>query len=116
MKKIKFSILSLVNKIILEENKMGELLGSLDDQIIIFLQSFSPLLDPLFRLITFFGDKLFVIGFLTIIFFCVDKKVAIRAALLVIFTAFITHSLKGIFALERPYLEYERLNKSEIKF
>ena len=94
---------------------MGELIGSLDDQIIIFLQSFSPLLDPLFGLITFLGDKLFVIGILIIIFFCVDKKVAIRAAFLVIFTAFITLSLKGIFALERPYLEYERLNKSEIK-
>lgn len=94
---------------------MGELLASLDDQIIIFLQSFSPLLDPLFGLITIIGDKLFVIGILIIIFFCVDKKFAFRAALLVIFTAFITYSLKGIFGLERPYLEYERLNKTEIK-
>ncbi|MFX0122179.1 MAG: phosphatase PAP2 family protein [Candidatus Hodarchaeota archaeon] len=94
---------------------MGELLASLDDQIIIFLQTFSPLLDPVFGLITFFGDKLFVIGILIIIFFCIDKKLAFRAALLVIFTAFITYSIKGIFALERPYLEYERLNKSRIK-
>ncbi|UCG01581.1 MAG: phosphatase PAP2 family protein [Candidatus Heimdallarchaeota archaeon] len=94
---------------------MGELLGSLDDQIIIFLQTFSPLLDPIFGLITFFGDKLFVIGILIIIFYCIDKKVAFRAAILVIFTAFVTYSLKGIFALERPYLEYERLNKSGIK-
>jgi membrane-associated phospholipid phosphatase len=93
---------------------MGELLASLDDQIIIFLQSFSPLLDPIFGLITFLGDKLFVIGILITIFFCVDKKVAFRAALLVICTAFVTYLLKGIFALERPYLEYERLNKSGI--
>ncbi|MFX1515558.1 MAG: phosphatase PAP2 family protein [Promethearchaeota archaeon] len=99
----------------MEGKKLGELLGSLDDQIIIFLQSFSPLFDLFFGLITFFGDKLFVTGILIIFFFCVDKKVAFRAALLVIFTAFITFSLKGIFALERPYLEYERLNKSEIK-
>jgi len=94
---------------------MGELLGSLDDQIIIFLQFFSPQLDLLFGIITFFGDKLFVIGILIIFFFCIDKKVAFRAAFLVITTAFITYSLKGIFALERPYLEYERLNKSEMK-
>jgi membrane-associated phospholipid phosphatase len=94
---------------------MSELLASLDDQIIIFLQTFSPLLDPLFGLITFFGDKLFVIGILIVIFFCIDKKFAFRIAVLVIFTAFITYSLKGIFALERPYLEYKRLNKSGIK-
>jgi membrane-associated phospholipid phosphatase len=94
---------------------MGELLGSLDDQLIIFLQKFSPLLDPLFRTITFFGDKLFVIGIIIIVFFCIDKKLAFRAALLVIFTAFITYLLKGMFALERPYLEYERMNKSGIR-
>lgn len=94
---------------------MGELLASLDDQIIIFLQSFSPLLDPLFALITLFGDQLFIVGIIGILFFCVDKKLAFRVALLATFTGFLTTSLKGFFGLERPYLEYERLNKTEIK-
>ena len=56
MKKINFIVLSLIKKI-LEENKMGELLGSLDDQIIIFLQSFSPQLDLLFGIITQLSDE-----------------------------------------------------------
>ena len=94
---------------------MGELLASLDDQIIIFLQSFSPLFDPIFGLITLFGDILFIIGIIGILFFCVDKKLAFRVALLAIFTGFLTTSLKGFFGLERPYLEYQRLNKTEIK-
>ncbi|MFX0067120.1 MAG: phosphatase PAP2 family protein, partial [Candidatus Hermodarchaeota archaeon] len=94
---------------------MGELLASLDDQIIIFLQSFSPLLDPIFALITLFGDQLFIVGIIGILFFCVDKKLAFRVALLATFTGFLTASLKGFFGLERPYLEYERLNKTEIK-
>ncbi len=95
---------------------MGELLGPLDDQIVIFLQTFSTsLLDLFFGFITFFGDKLFIIGIIIVIFFCIDKKLAIYVAFLTIFTAFITFMAKGFFGLERPYLEYERLNKTEIK-
>ncbi len=65
---------------------MGELLGPLDDQIIIFLQTFSPIIDLFFGFITFFGDELFIIGIIVIIFFCIDKELAIRSAFLVVFT------------------------------
>ncbi|MFW9905850.1 MAG: phosphatase PAP2 family protein [Candidatus Thorarchaeota archaeon] len=94
---------------------MGELLAFLDDQMIIFLQSFSPLFDLIFGLITIFGDQLFVVGIIGILFFCVDKKLAFRVALLATFTGFLTTLLKGFFGLERPYLEYKRLNKTEIR-
>ncbi|MFX1285324.1 MAG: phosphatase PAP2 family protein [Promethearchaeota archaeon] len=94
---------------------MGESLGSLDDQIIIFLQTFSPYLDLIFGFITLFGDKLFVVGIIIVLFFCIDKKLAIHVAFLAIFTAIITYTIKGFFGLERPYLEYDRLNKTEIK-
>ena len=90
---------------------MGELLGPLDDQIIVLLQTFSPLLDLFFGLITFFGDELFIIGIVVIIFFCIDKEIAIRSAFLVVFTGFITTAAKGFFGLERPYI----VNNAEIK-
>ncbi len=90
---------------------MGELLGPLDDQIIILLQTFSPLLDLIFGLITFFGDELFIIAIIVIIFFCIDKEIAIRSAFLVVFTGFITTSAKGVFGLKRPYI----VNDAEIQ-
>lgn len=89
---------------------MGELLGPLDDEIIILLQTFSPLLDFLFGLITVFGDELFIIGVIAL-FFCIDKDLAIRSAFLVIITSFITTAAKGFFGLSRPYI----VNQAEIK-
>lgn len=83
---------------------MGSFLGPLDDQIIIFLQSFSPLLDKLFAIITFFGDQLLVIGVIVLIYYIYDKDIALKAAYLSVITGFLTITLKGIFGLLRPYI------------
>ena len=89
---------------------MGELLGPLDDQIIILLQTLSAFFDLFFRFITLFGDKLFIVGIILLFFLCIDKKLAIRLTFLLAFNAFITYAMKGFFGLKRPYL----INQSEI--
>ncbi|MHA2224220.1 MAG: phosphatase PAP2 family protein [Candidatus Hodarchaeales archaeon] len=83
---------------------MGELLGPVEDQIIIFLQNLSPFLDLFFRSITFIGDVLFVILIISILFFCFDKKLAIYSAYLGVITGFITYTTKGFFGFKRPYI------------
>ncbi|MFX0015548.1 MAG: phosphatase PAP2 family protein [Promethearchaeota archaeon] len=90
---------------------MGELLGPLDDQIIIWIQTFSPLFDFIFGLVTLFGDELVVVLIIGFLFFCIDKKIAIRSAFLVVITYFFTILLKGYFGLQRPYI----VNSAEIK-
>lgn len=90
---------------------MSELLGPLEDQIIILLQSFSSsFLDLLVRLITFFGDTLFFVGIIGLLFFCIDKRLAICLAFLGTITGFITIATKGFFGLERPYVLNNEIN------
>lgn len=78
-------------------------LESLSTSFILWLQSFStPALDSVFRLITFFGDEKFYLVLLPLVYWCVDKRLGIRLALLVLASNTINLWLKYACGLARP--------------
>lgn len=82
---------------------MGSLFGTFDDEVVIFLQSFSPSLDSFFGLITTFGDEILLMALIIVVYACVDKKVALRIAFLLTIGGVAYTALKGLFGYLRPY-------------
>lgn len=71
--------------------------------LILWLQSFSgPVPDLLFGLITFLGDEKFYLFLLPLIYWCIDKRLGIRLAVLVMASDAINLALKYAFGLPRP--------------
>ncbi len=71
--------------------------------VILWLQSFSsPVLDAFFRLITLLGDEEFYLLLLPLIYWCVDKRLGLRLAVLVMASNVINLWLKYAFRLPRP--------------
>lgn len=71
--------------------------------LILWLQSFrGPAADTFFRLITLLGDEKFCLILLPLIFWCVDKRVGLRLAVLVMASNLANQALKYTFRLPRP--------------
>ncbi len=71
--------------------------------VILWLQSFSsPALDTFFRLVTLLGDEKFYLILLPLIYWCVDKRLGIRLALLVMASNVLNLWCKHAFRLPRP--------------
>ncbi len=71
--------------------------------VILWLQSFSsPALDTFFRLITLLGDEKFYLFLLPLIYWCVDKRLGVRLAVLVMASDVANLWLKYAFGLPRP--------------
>ncbi len=71
--------------------------------LILWLQSFSgPALDALFSLITFLGDERFYLLLLPLVFWCWDKRLGTRLAVLVLLSNTANIMAKFAFALPRP--------------
>jgi len=56
---------------------------------ILWLQGFSPLLDLPFKLVTFLGNKEFLILFFPILYWCVDRRVGMQVAILFLISAYL---------------------------
>ncbi len=78
-------------------------LESLSTSVILWLQSFgTPTLDTVFKLITFLGDEKFYLVLLPLVYWCFDKRLGIRLALLVLASNTVNLWLKYAFGLARP--------------
>lgn len=72
-------------------------------EIIKFFQGFSnPILDQIVVLITMFGEEIFYTLILTILFWCINKKVGYKFALSLFFSTTLNSALKDIFVVKRP--------------
>lgn len=80
--------------------------------LIVWLQSFSsPVLDYVVYAITMFGDRIFFILSLTIIYWCVDKNFGFEFFNIYLLGASLNEGIKIIFKRARPYVKYgDRIN------
>ncbi|MEM4723877.1 MAG: phosphatase PAP2 family protein [Candidatus Hadarchaeum sp.] len=71
--------------------------------VIQWLQSFrSPVLDALFRGSTFLGDERFYLLLIPLLYWVVDKRLAIRLSFVYLGSAYLNTLLKAAFAVPRP--------------
>jgi membrane-associated phospholipid phosphatase len=80
-----------------------DLLFELNTNIATTLQNLSPALDGLMKAVSFLGTVEFYLVFLPLIYWTIDRRIGIRALLLLLYTDFITTSLKLFFHQPRPY-------------
>ncbi len=80
--------------------------------LIVWLQSFSsPVLDYVVYAITMFGDRIFFILSLTIIYWCVDKNFGFEFFNIYLLGASLNEGIKIVFKRARPYVKYgDRIN------
>jgi len=69
----------------------------------------SPLLDSFFRAITMLGDEMFFLLLVPFLYWVIDKRLATRAGLLYLLSAYVNVVLKAIFAVPRPSPELVRV-------
>jgi len=73
------------------------------DLIVAIQQIHGPVLDSIFRIITFLGTERFYLLFLPLIFWCVDSGLGARLAILVLFSSYLNLELKDLFQQPRPF-------------
>jgi membrane-associated phospholipid phosphatase len=72
--------------------------------LVIAIQHFrGPVLDSIFRAITFLGEANFYQLLLPLIFWCVDSRLGARLAILVLFSSYLNFDLKDLFQQPRPF-------------
>ncbi len=80
-------------------------------QVIYAVQTLkNDLLTYIMIFISFLSDPLAYITFLPVVFWCVDEKKSLKAALLVLFSASLNTSLKNYLQVNRPYIGDSSLN------
>jgi membrane-associated phospholipid phosphatase len=62
----------------------------------------NPTLDALFRAITMLGDEKFYLLLVPLLYWVVDKRLALRAGVLYLTSAYVNTVLKAIFTIPRP--------------
>jgi len=78
-------------------------------RVILTLQSRShPALDMFFTAVTLLGSEGFYLLLLPVLVWCLDKKLGLRVALLVLFSAYLNEALKALFQFPRPDPEVVR--------
>jgi len=85
---------------------MGEWLQSLipwGTEVILWVQSLrAPLLDPLFVGATYLGEEYFYIGFLPLIYWCVNKELGVRLSYLIMLSNYLNGWAKLLYRIPRP--------------
>lgn len=70
-----------------------------------FLEQFrNPVTNSIFQFFTFFGEELVVIGVVCLLFWCIDKKLALRMGLAYFISGLLVQFLKIFFCIPRPWL------------
>ena len=83
-----------------------ELIYQISTGIIQILQSigdFISFLDTLIKILTYFGDTVFYVACVSIIYWCISEKIGKSLAGALLTSAYTNTFLKGIFGLARPY-------------
>ena len=85
---------------------MGEWLQSLvpwGTDVILWLQTFrTPLLDGLFVGATYLGEEYFYIGFLPLLYWCVNKELGVRLSYLIMLSNYVVGWAKLLYKIPRP--------------
>lgn len=88
-----------------------------DPSLIIWIQQFSsPLLDTIFKGITFLGNEEYYILSIPLLFWLYDKKSALRFGAFFLFSAYINSFIKHIFKVPRPPLELHKIEQGGYSF
>ena len=66
-------------------------------------QVHGPVLDTIFRAITFLGDERFFLVLLSVIFWSVDFRVGVEIAVTLLLSSFLQVNLKDFFHMPRPF-------------
>lgn len=75
-------------------------------EIILYLQQFSsPILDTIFKSITFLGNEDFYLVAIPLTYWCVDKKFGVKLGIAFLLCAYINDYLKHIFETARPTID-----------
>jgi membrane-associated phospholipid phosphatase len=80
-----------------------EFLFELNTRLVLFLQTLSPALDGLMEVASFLGRIEFYLVLLPFVYWTIDRRIGIRALLLLIYTDVITSAFKLFFHQPRPY-------------
>ena len=80
--------------------------GDIGLEIIKLFQTFSPLLDLFFLLITITGSTYFYIVILALIYWLHSKNKAIHIAAMLIISAYMNEMIKNLFGWPRPYISH----------
>lgn len=64
----------------------------------------TPLLDKIFQFITYFGQELIVVAAVCILYWCLDKKLAYKAAFSYFAAGLMVQALKITFRIPRPWI------------
>lgn len=72
------------------------------ESIVCLQQIMNPALDVFFKVITWLGNEMFFIIFIPIIYWCIDKRFALKLAVFFLMSAYINDILKSIFQIPRP--------------
>src|SRR5690349_23590805 len=71
--------------------------------LLVWLQGLrTPLLTQFFALMTFFGSEEFILAFLALVYWCVNRTVGLRLGLVFIGSQYVNEVLKGIVDEPRP--------------
>lgn len=62
-----------------------------------------PVLDTVFKAITFIGEEEFLIVLVSLVFWCVDLTMGVRLAVAYLLSSYCSEVIKGLFAHPRPY-------------
>lgn len=78
----------------------------------------SPVLDSVFHAITQLGDEKFYLLLVPFLYWVIDKRLALRAGVLYLLSAYVNVVLKGIFAIPRPSADLVRVleNRTDSSF
>lgn len=81
--------------------------------VVLWLQHYSPALDPLFILLSVTGSELFFLLLLPMIAWCISPRVGVRLMVLVLLSTYLNAIAKILFAQPRPFDYDPRVLKIE---
>ena len=88
-----------------------------DPSFIIWIQEYSsPLLDTIFKAITFLGNEEYYILSIPLLFWLYDKKFALRFGIFFLLNAYLNSFIKHIFKVPRPPQELHKIEQGGYSF
>ncbi|ODS37226.1 MAG: hypothetical protein A7315_04300 [Candidatus Altiarchaeales archaeon WOR_SM1_79] len=82
---------------------MEDILNQGIDVIVAIQQVHGPMLDGVFRTITFMGGEEFYLLIVPLLFWCVDYKLGVRVAAIFLLSSYLNVGLKDLFQQPRPF-------------
>jgi membrane-associated phospholipid phosphatase len=72
-------------------------------QVVLWFQQFSPALDLPFKALTFLGDETFYLVFMSLFYWCIDRRTGSHLVFLLLFSAYLNAIAKVLAGQPRPF-------------